>query len=103
MEQSGIKGRSVVVFGGAILVQTGYNPERTTGVVSFAELENVQETGSHIKDGTGYYDPQCYLVFNDLASIDILRDALDNIEYAFKHGELRESIKELPNKVKREE
>ena len=103
MAESGIKGRVVAVFGGGILVQTGYNPDNMTGVISLAELENVQEPGSKIKEGTGYYNPQCYLVFKDLASLDIMRDALDNIEFAFKHGGLRDSIKELPNRTKAEE
>lgn len=103
MTESGIKGRAVAVFGGGILVQTGYNPDNMTGVISLAELENVQEPGSKIKEGTGYYNPQCYLVFKDLASLDIMRDALDNIEFAFKHGELRDTIKELPNRTKAEE
>lgn len=103
MTESGINGRATAVFGGAILIQVGYEPEKMTGVIALAELENQQEVGSKLKDGTGYYNPQINLVFKDLGSIDILRDALDNLEYSFKHGELRPAMEELPNRVGMEE
>ena len=99
MTKSGIRGRATAVFGGAILIQAGYDPKKMTGIISIAELENQQEVGSKLKEGTGYYNPQINLVFNDLGSIDILRDALDNLEYSFKHGELRPAMEKLPNRI----
>lgn len=82
-----VRGRAEAVFGGAILIGIGYNEKDNTGAIMLSEAEKNLGVGAEIGD-TKSYDPQVVLVFNDLRSIDVMRDALDNLEYAFKYKHL---------------
>lgn len=85
--RSYVRGRAEAVFGGAIKVSIGYDKATESGAIMLSEIEKNIGIGAEIGD-TKSYDPQVVLVFNDIRSIDVMRDALDNLEYAFKYKHL---------------
>ena len=84
--QSGITGRAQVRYGGKIHIGIGYSKERNLGFIELRELKDNYEVGADIPKGADEYNTQVSLVFNNLTSIDMMRDALDNLESAFKDG-----------------
>lgn len=86
--KSFIVGRSQVVFGGAIQISSGYDTKNNKGVILFSELKEPLNVGDTLPENAEAYDPQVQLVFDNIWSLDILRDAIDNVEQAFKYGNL---------------
>lgn len=87
--KSCILGKGTVVFGGGIQLFVEYDPESKTASVKFAELKQPLKPGENIPFGAKTYDPQVCFVFDEIKSIDIVREALDIAEYTLKHGELK--------------
>ena len=85
--KSYVRGRAEAVFGGAIGISIGYDEKSDAGIIALSELE--EQLGVNAEIGsTKFYEPQVFLVFNNLHSIEAMRDALDNIEYALKYKHL---------------
>lgn len=98
--ESGITGRSKVRFGGKIHMYTSYSAKHNCGCISFSELKDSYKVGEEIAENASEYPKQVSLMFDNLVSIDMLRDALDNLESAFKNGEFLKDQKYKRRKVK---
>ena len=89
--------RSQVVFGGAIQISSGYDTKNNKGVILFSELKEPLNVGDTLPENAEAYDPQVQLVFDNIWSLNILRDAIDNVEQAFKYFKFREPIDKFPD------
>lgn len=97
--ESGITGRAQVRFGGKIHIGIGYDGKRNWGGISLSELKGSYKVGEEVAENAREYPTQVTLMFDNLESIDILRDALDNLESAFKDGEFLKDQKYKRRKV----
>ena len=86
-----IRGQAEVFFGGSIKILCGTNNEGKC-LLAFSELNEQMKVGENMGDADSY-DPQVFLVFDNLDSVTIVRDALECIEKYFKEGEFGELIK----------
>lgn len=91
--QSGITGRAQVRFGGKIRINICYSPESKQGGLGLSELKDTYKVGEEISETSEEYPIQVTLLFDNLESIDILRNALDDLESAFKYGGFRKEPK----------
>ena len=89
--QSGITGRAQVRFGGKIRIGIGYSAEHNWGGISLGELKDTYKVGEDIPQDAEEYPTQVTLMFDNLTSIDMMRDALDNLESAFKDGDFKKN------------
>lgn len=81
-----IKGRAEVHFGGSIVIEVGQTEENKRFVIAFSEAKEQKEVG----DVTGdKWDAQVFLVFDNLLSVSMLRDALDSVEQGMKYGKIK--------------
>lgn len=87
--RSGITGRAQVRFGGRIHIGVGYSPDTKVGGIGLHELKEEYQVGADLPKNPEQYDEQVTLVFNNLESIEIVRDALDMLETAFKYGDFK--------------
>lgn len=80
----GITGNAFIAFGGGkVLIEGGGNKEMNVGVIALSEVKDKSSTDDR-------YDTQVQMVFPNLKSINILRDALNGLEDMFKSGEIKE-------------
>jgi hypothetical protein len=91
--RSGIIGRARVKFGGAIkiTVHGGIEHDEVRVAVSLSEVKEQIGVGEKIPDNIENYGTQVWLEFNNIISIDMLRDALDCVEEYIKTGGFQES------------
>ena len=87
-----ILGEAEVVFGGSIAVPSYYDPNTKTGAISFNELKEQKGVGEDIKDDDEMLEPQVWLIFNNVESINVVRRALNRVEYALKNGEFQQKV-----------
>ena len=87
---SGITGRALVNFGGKIHVWLGFNDEENIGSLVLAETKESHNVGDNLPKGVAEYEPQVILRFDNIESINIVRDGLDLLERALKDGKLEE-------------
>ena len=97
--ESGITGRAQVRFGGKIHIGIGYSGEHNWGGISLSELKETYKVAEEIPENANEYPTQVTLMFDNLESIDILRDALDNLESAFKDGDFKKEQKYKRRKI----
>ena len=95
-----ITGQAIAVFGGQIKLGVGYNDETKSSFVSMSQLVEEHTVGGAIKKDAKTYGEQIILVFNNLESIKVLRDALDIVEVAIKENGIP---KDLPHGYENEE
>ena len=84
-KKSHITGAATIVFGGAIGIGIHYNNEENEVGIYFSELKEQLEAGSDIGDRETY-DPQVVLVFDNMTSINVVRQAIDLAERTLKDG-----------------
>jgi len=84
--RSGIIGRARAKFGGAIQIgiHGGVGSDKGKVAISLAEVKEQVGVGKELPDGVEKYGPQVWLVFDNLTSIDMMRDALDCLEEYLK-------------------
>lgn len=80
----GITGDAFIVFGGGkVLIEGGGNTERNVGVIALSEVKDKTDMSKN-------YGTQVQMVFTNIKSIQLLREALNGIEDMFKSGEIKE-------------
>ena len=90
--RSGVIGKATATFGGAIQISLhGLKDKHGSGKVekvalSLSEIKKALNVGDYIPDDAELYPPQIWLEFNNLTSIDMMRNALDCLEHFFKTG-----------------
>lgn len=85
-----IRGKAEVVFGGAIKIMCGTSTDGDF-VLGLAELKEQKKVGDTAENEEAY-DPQVLLVFNNLDSVTIVRNALECVEQWYKEGYFKEQI-----------
>ena len=85
--KSFIVGCARVYFGGKIALSVGYDPDTKIAGVIMSELKEQNVPGERIKNPDNYGD-QVQLVFDNLESINVLREALDIAERSIKDNNL---------------
>lgn len=101
--RSGIIGRARANFGGAIQIRIHGGDGKAA--VSLSEVKQPLNVGDRIPDDAELYPPQVWLAFDNLTSIDMMRDALDCLEVYLKTGDFPKPSKyprEQVTKEKRE-
>lgn len=88
MRESRIQGQATAIFGGQIGIRVGYNEESGYAVLFLCELVEDHKPGDKLEKGWDSYGEQIQLAFKDLKSIDIVRTALDYVEWTIKYGKL---------------
>ena len=88
--RSGVIGQATAKFGGSIEIGIhGWKNKQLTPekvAISLRELKKPLNAGDEIPDGAETYPPQIWLEFNNLTSINLMRDALDCLEQFLKTG-----------------
>lgn len=80
----GITGDAFIAFGGGkVLIEGGGNTELNVGVIAMSEVKDKA-------DKSKKYGTQVQMVFTNVKSIQLLREALNGIEDLFKSGEIKE-------------
>ena len=93
-------GQATAKFGGAIEIgihgwkNKQMDPEKVA--ISLRELKKPLNAGDEIPDGAETYPPQIWLEFNNLTSINLMRDALDCLEHFLKAGDFPKDDSEYP-------
>lgn len=87
----------LVKFGGSILINIGYNDKTGATGLLFSETKEEHKPGEKLTEGEETYGGQVQFEFDNLKSLEILRNALDLCEYALKYGEIPEVKEETEN------
>jgi len=82
--KSGIVGKANVWFGGKVAVASGMTTPFHLPAISFAELYETGEPGRKLSDADKEHEPQVWLTFNDMRSIDIVQRHLDRCRELLK-------------------
>ena len=94
--QSGISGRAQIRFGGKIkfaLVSAKHMPVHG---IALSEWFEQREPGEEMPDSALAHDDQVMILFDNIKSIDMFRQVLDDLEARFKHdAEQAEKQKQL--------
>ena len=96
--RSGIIGRARAKFGGAIQISVhgGVRGDMGRVAISLSEVKEQVGVGNMLPEGVEKYRPQVWLEFDNLTSIDIMRDALDCLEEYLKTGNFPEANGKYP-------
>lgn len=81
-----ITGKASAMFGGAINIEIGYNPDKKIVGIGLSELKKQMEIGETLTGDEERYEPQIELIFGSVESINIFRCALDIAERTLKDG-----------------
>ena len=86
--KSGIIGRAHAKFGGAIQISIlgGVRGDKGKVAILLSEIKEQVGVGKELPDGVEKYGPQVWMEFDNLTSIDMMRDALDCLEEYLKTG-----------------
>lgn len=80
-------GELFVVFGGKIHIAIGGNTKHKTASVMLQELDKQYDLGSKHEEVWDVNKPTVHLVFNDVRSIGLFREALDEVEKYLKNNQ----------------
>ena len=96
--RSGIIGRAHAKFGGAIRIgiHGGVRSCKGRVAISLSEVKEQVGVGNMLPEGVEKYGPQVWLEFDNLTSIDMMRDALDCLEVYLKTGSFPEATAKYP-------
>ena len=86
--RSGIIGKARVKFGGAIRIGIHggvlNDSDKVIAAISLSEVMEPTDVGNEVPESTKDFGQQVWLEFNNLTSIDMMRDALDCLEEYLK-------------------
>lgn len=100
--RSGVIGKAIATFGGAIQIGIhGWKDKHGSDDVekvalSLSEIKKALNVGDRIPDDAELYPPQIWMVFNNMTSIDMMRNALDCLEHFLKTGEFPDDFTSYP-------
>ena len=89
--KSEIIGRAYATFGGQIQISIGWSEEERIGSIHLAQLKENIGLGNPIPQGSETYDTQVILAFQNIESLNLMRDAIDYLEEVFKNGWSKEA------------
>lgn len=89
--ESGILGNAEVRFGGKISMAVVSSKDETIHGLAFSEFYEAGKVGQTKPDSAKVHDPQVYLVFDSIKSIEVVERGLMKVRELLKHAEERKA------------